>query len=132
MSVVIHDEGELQNLQLILSNGIFNLRLFKNDITPGATTPLGSFVEADFQDYAAVSIGWATPGTVAGKAQVAALAAASFVMGTPGTTNNIYGWHITEDSGGKVVASERYADAPRAMATLGSTITELPTLQLFG
>lgn len=48
---MIPDEGEVGILQALKDYNAFNIRLFKNDFTPSASTVIGDFTECDFTGY---------------------------------------------------------------------------------
>lgn len=116
MPLVVPNAGELELLDKMLkdalsSNEDYILKLFRNDYTPDQTTAAGSLTEANFTNYAAVTLtrsGWNSAVTVSNKAESSyGSAAQSWTCGTTG--NTIYGYWVTGATSSAVLWAERFA-----------------------
>lgn len=133
LKTTVPSAAELELLQYLVttinSDGL-KVRLFKNDVTPDDNTVIGDLTEADFEGYAAGDLAnLTTPGVVAAQAQTQG-DSVTFTMGTPGTTNNIYGHYITDSAGTVLYGVVRDPSAPIAMDTAGKEYTVFPVLTL--
>lgn len=141
MAFVISNEGEKLLLEAAVGKvaaGALKLKLFKNDVTPGHTDTVATYTEANFTDYAAVTLATASWNAgVAGTGSGTALAnkgsidyaQQSFTMGTPGTTNTVYGYYITDNAGTTLIGAERFASA-KNMLLAGDAIKITPKFTL--
>lgn len=102
-TLIFNDRGE----KIILRNALYStgtparnwtIRLFKNDFTPDETFVTSDLTTADFTGYNPVALGaWTDPTTVANVA-LSAHGQVTFACGSSGiTSNNIYGWYLTDD-----------------------------------
>jgi len=131
MSVVFMKDG----IQKIIDGGgglvgPIIVRLFQNNFTPTKGDTIAAYVEATFSGYVA---GGNNAGPMGGDVWDAALfvwtqqaAQVTFTVGAGGVPNMIYGAYWV-DSGGKLLAAERFAGAPINMNTVGFAITYTPT-----
>ncbi len=104
------------------------MRLFKNNLTPGTATVLGDFTEADFTGYSAASLSGFAASSAGGSGAASSGDAKTFTVGSsPTTTNNIYGYYITDSGNTKLYGCQRDPNAPRSMAIAGDTYTVTPT-----
>lgn len=129
MAVVYPKEGRSKHLNLIRSNGgSFEMRLFKNNLTPDLDTVVGDFTECDFSGYLAIGLSWGAV-TINGddNAEMVALVA-SFTHDGGATSNNVYGWYLVGGVGGTeyLAFCERFVDAPRSMAGATDVINVTP------
>jgi len=115
MALVVPNAGELELLDKMLKDALslnedYILKLFQNDYTPDQTTANGSLTEANFTNYAAVTLtraGWNSAVTVSNKAESSyGSAAQSWTCGTTG--NTIYGYWVANPSN-VVLWAERFA-----------------------
>ena len=116
MPLVVPNEGELILLDYMLKDvsvtADYILRLFKNDVTPDQDSTDGTFTEADFTDYAEVTMtraNWQAAVTATGKGESSyGTAPQSWTCGATG--NTIYGyWVETTDVTPKILWAERFA-----------------------
>jgi len=129
MAVIMPYEGRDYYLTtLITAVATFELRLFKNNITPDIDTEYADFTECDFSGYSSINL---TLGGVArdgdDNARSTALLA-QFAHNGGGTANDVYGWYLIPNGGTVVFFAERFSDAPRVMDTLGDEINITPAL----
>lgn len=102
------------------------LRLYSNNITPADTDVTGTYTEATFAGYAAITLtgaSWANP--VAG---ATSFAQQTFIRSSTGATENIYGYYLTQVTSGILMWSERDAAAPAAMTNSGDNIKLTPAI----
>lgn len=105
-------------------------RLFKNNYTPLQSSVVGDFTEADFTGYSAQALtGWGAAYINGGGDAETDNGAVLFHQTGTGTTNNVYGYFVTDGSGSLVYA-ERNAAAPVAMDTTGKVYVVSPKLTL--
>ena len=106
------------------------LKLYQNNHTPAAADAAGSFTEATFTNYAAVTLtraGWNAAVTVSGKAQCSyGSSPQAWTCGATG--NTIYGYYVTGATSGMVLFSELYS-ASRILAN-GDVMQLTPTFTL--
>lgn len=119
--------GEKNALALLFQANTFVLHLFKSNTTPVAATVIGDFTEADFAGYAAATLDLsATITTNGGGAAQLVAAAATFTRSSTGTSQNVYGWYITQ--AGNLICAHRFSDAPVVLTNSGDALTVTPTL----
>ncbi|MCB9949571.1 MAG: hypothetical protein H6824_01165 [Planctomycetaceae bacterium] len=114
MPLITSNAGELELLDKLLkdpltTNEDYVLKLFQNDYTPDQTTVEASLTEANFTNYAAVTLtrsGWSDAVTVSNKAE-SSYATQSWTCGTTG--NSVYGYYVTGSTSGTVLWAERFA-----------------------
>jgi len=123
----------------VLTGEVF---LWQNDRVPECDDGFADYTEADFQDYAGVEIDSGGAGC-AGIIQVGDdslgkptifLDQQTWVMGTPGTTNLVYGvgvW-VSPDAGTTkyLLATRRFTNAPAPMVADGDTIKSSGSISL--
>jgi hypothetical protein len=121
MAIIVPNEGEIELLDKMLvdalhTNETYILRLFKNDYTPSATTVVGSFLEADFTNYAEKTL---TRGgfnsavlNAYNEAEVTYGGEQSWTCGATG--NTIYGYYVVGNTSGRVLWCQRFGE-PRPM-----------------
>jgi len=129
MAVVMPYEGRKRYLEGVVSSiATFELRLFKNNITPDVDTEFADFTQADFSGYNAqnLTLGALVRDGDDNARQTALLV--QFAHSGGGTDNDIYGWYLIPNGGSVVLFSERFSDAPRAMDSLGDEINITPAL----
>jgi len=125
------DAGIVDELNMATNgwNGINRrLHLFTNNYTPTVTDTLASYSEATFTGYATQNItGWGAP-TIA--AHVGAIQAASrtFTRTATGTTQNIYGYFVTNAGDTTLLWAERDPNAPIPLTNNGDSYTVTPRI----
>lgn len=112
MPIYIPNTGESALLEkmLIQSNEDFYLKLYKNDLSPVATTELSDFQEADFSGYSEKTLlrtEWQGPTIVSGEARLVYSTPQEWTVGAVG--NTIYGYYVTGKSTGYLLWTERFA-----------------------
>lgn len=101
-------------------------KLYKNNITPADTDTAGTYTEATFGGYAAITLTGASWGTAS---------AESIAYGSQQTwtcnavaTDDIYGYYIIQTTSGILMWSERDASAPFPVRNSGDAIKLTPTI----
>ena len=126
MAAVIPEEGLMNLLSIAFGAGWdFEVRLFKNDLTPDSGTVLANFVQANYSGYAPIPLDdlpdpVMSPG---GKALIQ-MGDVSFLHNGGATPNNVYGYYIVAKQGveEKLCWGERIDDAPAVMASADDEI----------
>jgi hypothetical protein len=92
------------------------LHLYKNNVTPSATSVIGSFTEAAFTGYSAKTLtrgSWDAASTnVDGKAETA-YANQTWTV-TTANSETIYGYYVTSATGGALLFAESFT-TPRVL-----------------
>ena len=101
--------------------------LYQNNLTPLPTTPLASFIEADFSGYArSGAITWGTPGYLpSGPAVVTGDAKTFRVASTPTVFNTIYGYYVVDSTGASLLLSRQF-DVPINLSSAGQILEVIP------
>lgn len=102
------------------------LRLYQNNIVPADTDTAATYTEATFSGYAPITLtgsSWGAPtnGSISYAQQ-------TFTHNGGGTSNNIYGYYVTQVTSGTLVYSERDPAAAFLIANLGDNIKITPTI----
>lgn len=102
------------------------LRLYRNNITPSDTDTAGTYTEAVFPGYAAITLtgaSWNAPsgGSIAYGAQQTFTCSGT-------ATDDIYGYYVTQATSGVLLYSERDASAPFAVRNSGDNIGITPAI----
>lgn len=106
-------------------NGV--LRLFVSNTTPSDTDTAGTYTEATFPGYAAITLtgaswGAASAGTITYGSQQ------TFSCTGGGASESVYGYYITQASSGILMWSERDASAPFTVVNSGDQVKLTPTI----
>jgi hypothetical protein len=129
MALNFPDTGENLSLEMITNKTApqnLVLRLFQNNITPSDTDTAGTYTEANFTGYSAITLtgaSWnaASAGTIAYSAQQTFTCSGA-------SSNSIYGYYVTQATSGTLLYSERDASAPFAIANTGDAVKITPTI----
>lgn len=138
MPGVIPDEGEAQMLGIVLgktASESLELRLYKNDKTPGLVDVTADYIEMVGQGYTkkvlAPAAWTVTPADTGTNTPAKATTAAQvFTFSVAGGPTPIYGYYLVGVTSGKLWGPERFADGPYSVANAGDEITITPTLRL--
>ncbi|UUO04973.1 hypothetical protein M4951_16460 [Blastopirellula sp. J2-11] len=90
MAGVVSNSGEICALQ----NGDQIIKLCQTDVTPAVDSTTGDFVEADFENYSAITLdgtSWGSPATDGAGAAVMTYGEACVFTSTDETSQDIYG-----------------------------------------
>lgn len=129
MALNFPDVGENLVLEMIVNKTApqnLVLKLYKNNITPSDTDTAGTYTEATFGGYAAITLtgaSWnaASSGTIAYGSQQTFTCNAT-------ATDDIYGYYVVQSSSGTLLYSERDANAPFAVRNSGDAVKITPTI----
>lgn len=129
MALNFPDSGENLVLEMIVNKTApqnLVIKLYKNNITPSDTDTAGTYTEATFPGYAAITLtgaSWsaASGGTIAYGSQ-------QTYSCTGTSTDDIYGYFVVQASSGTLLYSERDANAPLAIRVNGDNIKITPTI----
>ena len=129
MALNFPDSGENLVLEMIVNKTApqnLVLRLYRNNITPSDTDTAGTYTEAVFPGYAAITLTGASWNAASG-GSIAYGAQQTFTCsGT--STDDIYGYYVTQASSGTLLYSERDGAAPFAVRNSGDNIKLTPTI----
>lgn len=103
------------------------LRLYSNNITPSDTDTAGTYTEATFAGYSAITLTGAT-WNAAASGSISYSAQQTFTRTSTGAPENIYGYYVTQFTSGILVYSERDGAAPFAITNNGDAIKITPTI----
>lgn len=104
-----------------------SVRLFKNNITPGPSSVLADFTQADYSGYSAQA--W-TSSALSGSADGSGRAYISgaqltFAHSGGGTSNTVYGVYVVQTGSGVVLLAKRLA-TPKTMSSSDHFIKVTP------
>ena len=102
------------------------LRLYQNNITPADSDTAGTYTESTFTGYASITLtgaSWnaASAGSIAYSAQ-------QTITCSGASSQNVYGYYITQVTSGTLMWSERDASAPFAIANIGDAVKITPAI----
>lgn len=129
MALVVANVGELLllNRALRLSNQEnLVLKLYKNDVTPSASSVAGDFTECDFSGYSSITLAngtWAAASTSGGKA-TSSYGEQTFT--SSGGSQTVYGVYVVGATSGTLYYAERFSTAKTV--TSGDSVVYNPTL----
>jgi hypothetical protein len=103
------------------------LKLYVNNITPSHTDIAGTYTEASFTGYAAITLTGASWNSASG-GSISYSSQQSFTCSTTGTTQNVYGYFVVQASSGTLVYAERDPSAPFPITNTGDSIKLTPTI----
>lgn len=110
----------------------WQLRLYKNNYTPVDSSTFLNFVECNFQDYAAIDLdSWSAATQDGAGNSYAEHAMETFVKGTGGTTNQAFGYYVT-NSDPQVLWAERFDPGPIDFLVAGDSLDITARLRLRG
>jgi hypothetical protein len=129
MALVVPDVGENIILEAIVNKTApqnLVLRLFQSNTTPAEGDTAGTYTEATFSGYSAITLTGASWGAAA--AGTITFAQQTFTHNGGGVSNSIYGYYLTQATSGFLVWAERDATAPVTIANNTETIKITPTI----
>lgn len=130
MALNFPDTGENLALEMIVNKTApqnLSLKLYSNNITPSDTDTAGTYTEATFAGYSAITLtgaNWnaAAAGSITYNAQQ------TFTRTSTGAPENIYGYYVVQVTSGTLLYSERDGAAPFAITNNGDAIKLTPTI----
>lgn len=129
MALNFPDVGENLVLEMIVNKTApqnLLLKLFKNNITPSDTDTAGTYTEATFGGYAAISLTGATWNTAA-VGTITYSAQQTFTCNAV-ASDDIYGYYVVQAVSGILLYSERDVSAPFAIRNSGDAVKLTPTI----
>jgi hypothetical protein len=129
MAYNVPDVGENKIVEMAVNKTApenWVLRLFENNITPSDTDVAGTYTEANFPGYAAITLVGATWGAAAGGTTTYGAQQTFTCSGV--ATDDIYGYYCTQLTSGVLMLSERDASAPFAVRNSGDQVKVTPSL----
>lgn len=125
MDLLFPDDGLVMQLTRILTATV-KYHLYTNNYTPDLAATLSSVTEASWTGYAAVSLtdsNYTITGVTAHNGY--AIAAPISFSNTSGSSQNAYGYYVTDSSATKLLAIARFDSAPLSIAN-GSSAQVVP------
>lgn len=106
------------------------LRLYKSNTSPADSDTVGTYVEADFTGYSAVTLTGASWTVTQGAPTTASYAQQSFASTANQSAQSIYGYYVTRASTGDLVFAERFTTGPFTIQNNGDTIKVTPSISM--
>lgn len=112
MAIVVPNEAEINLLEFLVGQSAEGLdgcrvRLYTNNLTPGATTVLGDFTEATWTGYSeADPAPWGTVATD-GMGRAATTSATMVYSNSSGGSQTFFGYYVTDSADTKLLFCER-------------------------
>lgn len=122
MALKVSTEGELELLDKMIKDHLstdekYILRLYRVDHTPANADTTANYTEANFTDYAEVTLNrgtdWNAATTNGTKAEIEAASQTSWTSGTTG--NTIFGYYVVGGTSNKLLWAEKFG-TPRVLA----------------
>lgn len=129
MALVVPTVGENVALEALVNKTApqnLVLRLFQSNTTPANGDTAGTYTEATFTGYSAITLtgsSWnaASAGSIS-------FAQQTFTSSAAQATQNIYGYYLTQAVSGVLVWAERFTDGPYPITNLNDVIRITPTI----
>jgi hypothetical protein len=129
MALVISDSGIFEFMEQLRNtwNGIvYTIHLFKNNLIPTRNSVLADFTECDFDGYAAQPLGAWGLTIVTAHVGVTQSPINTFTKAVGATSNNVYGYYVTDPGVTQLLWSERDINAPFLVSIAGQTYSVQP------
>lgn len=111
MALVVPDVGETLMLEHIVGKTAVEnlvLKLYKSNTTPGESDTAGTYTEADFTGYSAVTLTGSSWSAASG---TASYAQQSFTSSANQSAQTIYGYFVVGASSGTLYWAERFSSS---------------------
>lgn len=131
MALIVVNSGESIALKAMLNNTAGQdqkLKLFTNNHTPAFGDTAGSYTEATFTGYAAISLSGASWNFSGGDPTTASYAQQTFTSTAAQATQQVYGYFVVQATSGTLLFAELFSDGPYPIANNGDAISVTPTL----
>lgn len=131
MALLVTNEGEVIALKALLNHTAGQnlvLKLFKSNTTPAETDTAGTYTEADFTGYSAITLTGSSWVVTPGAPSSAAYAQQTFTSSADQSAQNVYGYFLVQTSSGTLVYAERFTGAPFVIQNNGDNIKVTPTI----
>ena len=133
MALLLPNNGEGDALAAIVGKTAAEnlvLRLYSSNTTPAETDTTATYTEATFTGYAAITLTAASWTVTEGAPSNASYAQQTFTSSAAQATQNIYGYHFTRVTSGRIAWAERFPAGPYPIANNGDNIKVTPTFTL--
>jgi len=110
---------------VVTATETLKLKLYSNNVTPGALTTLTDFTEVTGGGYVEKSLS-ASNWTVTGNTATTTPQLFTFT----GNVGQIYGYYLVGATSNELIASERFTSGPFNISTNGDTITVTATISI--
>ncbi len=130
MTLVLPDTGELIALKALFNNTAgqdVKIKLFTNNITPSESDTAGTYTEANFTGYAALTLLGANWTFTGGAPSSASYAQQTFASTANQATQQVYGYFVVQATSGTLLYAERFPAGPYPIANNGDQILVTPT-----
>ena len=104
------------------------LRLYTSNTTPAETDTTATYTEASGFGYASVTLTGASWTVAEGAPTLASFAQQTFTF--TGSLGNVYGYHLTRITSGRIAYAERFTDGPYNIVNNGDQIKITPQITL--
>lgn len=133
-TLLFPQEGETTVLNVFLKQTVAPetviLKLYQNNITPSATDVAGTYTEATFTGYSAITLAAATWTVVAANPSTATHAQQTFTSSANQATQQVYGYYLIGTTSGKLYWAERFSDGPYPISFNNDQIKITPKITL--
>ncbi len=102
------------------------LRLFQSNTTPADTDTAGTYTESTFTGYSAINLTGASWNSAA-SGSISYSSQQTFTC-SGASSQNVYGYYVTQVSSGILMWAERDASAPFAIANSGDAVKITPAI----
>lgn len=129
MALVFPNTGENLSLEMLVNKTApqnLVLKLYSSNTTPAEGDTAGTYTEATFTGYSAITLTGSSWGSASGGS--IAFAQQTFTSSANQSTQNIYGYFYVQVSSGTLVAAERFTDGPYGITNNGDNIKITPTI----
>ena len=126
MDLIFPNDGLVQQLHWILTTGV-HYHLYTNNVIPGLSDTTATYTEAIWTGYAAVFQDWSnfTLNGVSANSGYAIAPPISFTNSS-GSSQNTYGYYVTDVANGILLAAARF-DSPPITILDGQGVAVVPT-----
>lgn len=131
MALLVPNTGEVIALQYLVNKAApenLVLHLYKNNITPAEADVAGTYTEATFTGYTAITLTGASWTVTGGAPSSASYAQQTFSSSAGSQNQDIYGYYLTRLGSADLVYAERFSDGPYNIANNGDAIRVTPTI----
>jgi len=129
MALNFPDVGENLVLEMLVNKTApqnLLLKLYKNNITPSDTDTAGTYTEAGFPGYAAITLTGASWNAAA--SGVITYSAQQTFTCSGVSTDDVYGYYVVQSASGTLLYSERDPAAPFAVRNSGDAVSITPSI----
>jgi len=132
MALLVPDVSEVILLETMLNKTAatdVKLRLYTNNRTPAEDDDISSYTESTGTGYVAITL-TGSSWTVATATGTTTAEYAQQTFTYTGAEANIYGYHVTNNSGAEVLWAELFSDGPYSIPSGGGSVKITPKIEL--